>query len=161
MESTLQGQLKAWRQHLHRYPETGFDEVKTSDFIATILTTLGLDVHRGIGGTGLVASLTVGNGKRAIGLRADVDALNIAESAPGRAHASLTPGSRRARAASWRARTISSSGSTDAARMLVNGDALCNGGVPLHNARYDFNDEILSIGARYFAELARLALPVA
>ncbi|WP_321871787.1 M20 aminoacylase family protein [Burkholderia ubonensis] len=92
MESTLQGQLKAWRQHLHRYPETGFDEVKTSDFVATILTTLGLDVHRGIGGTGLVASLTVGNGKRAIGLRADMDALNIAESAPGRAHASLTPG---------------------------------------------------------------------
>lgn len=70
MESTLQGQLKAWRQHLHRYPETGFDEVKTSDFVATILTALGLDVHRGIGGTGLVASLTVGNGKRAIGLRA-------------------------------------------------------------------------------------------
>ncbi|KUZ71455.1 amidohydrolase [Burkholderia ubonensis] len=92
MESTLQGQLKAWRQHLHRYPETGFDEVKTSDFVATILTTLGLDVHRGIGGTGLVASLTAGNGKRAIGLRADMDALNIAESAPGRAHASLTPG---------------------------------------------------------------------
>ncbi|KWN16480.1 M20 aminoacylase family protein [Burkholderia ubonensis] len=92
MESTLQGQLKAWRQHLHRYPETGFDEVKTSDFVATILTTLGLDVHRGIGGTGLVASLTVGNGERAIGLRADMDALNIAESAPGRAHASLTPG---------------------------------------------------------------------
>ncbi|WP_431823942.1 M20 aminoacylase family protein [Burkholderia sp. F1] len=92
MESTLQGQLKAWRQHLHRYPETGFDEVKTSDFVATILTTLGLDVHRGIGGTGLVANLTVGNGKRAIGLRADMDALNIAESVPGRAHASLTAG---------------------------------------------------------------------
>ncbi|PCE30087.1 M20 aminoacylase family protein [Burkholderia ubonensis] len=92
MESTLQGQLKTWRQHLHRYPETGFEEVKTSDFVATILTTLGLDVHRGIGGTGLVANLTVGAGKRAIGLRADMDALNIAESAPGRAHASLTPG---------------------------------------------------------------------
>jgi hippurate hydrolase len=71
MESTLQGQLKSWRQHLHQYPETGFEEVDTSDYVANILATLGLDVHRGIGGTGLVANLTVGSGKRAIGLRAD------------------------------------------------------------------------------------------
>jgi amidohydrolase len=92
MESTLQGQLKTWRQHLHQRPETGFEEVSTSDYAANILKTLGLEVHRGLGGTGLVASLTVGNGKRAIGLRADMDALNIAENAPGRAHASLNAG---------------------------------------------------------------------
>ncbi|BCG02854.1 amidohydrolase (plasmid) [Paraburkholderia sp. PGU19] len=92
MESTLQGQLKNWRRHLHQYPETGFEEVNTSDYVANILATLGLDVHRGIGGTGLVANLTVGDGKRAIGLRADMDALNITEHATARAHASRTPG---------------------------------------------------------------------
>ena len=92
MESTLQGQLKSWRQHLHQYPETGFEEVNTSDYVANILAALGLDVHRGIGGTGLVANLTVGDGKRAIGLRADMDALNITEHAPARTHASRTPG---------------------------------------------------------------------
>ncbi|HEX7912159.1 MAG TPA: M20 aminoacylase family protein [Paraburkholderia sp.] len=92
MESTLQGQLKSWRQYLHQRPETGFEELKTSEYIAGILKTLGLEVHRGIGGTGLVANLTVGDGTRAIGLRADMDALNIGEQAPGRAHASLNAG---------------------------------------------------------------------
>jgi amidohydrolase len=92
MESTLQGQLKRWRRHLHQRPETGFEEVGTSDYVANILKTLGLEVHRGIGGTGLVANLTVGSGKRVIGLRADMDALNIAENAPDRAHASLHAG---------------------------------------------------------------------
>lgn len=92
MESTLQGQLKSWRQHLHQNPETGFEEINTSDYVANILQTLGLDVHRGIGGTGLVANLTVGDGKRVIGLRADMDALNIAEHAPGRPYVSLNTG---------------------------------------------------------------------
>lgn len=96
MESTLQGQLnnqlKSWRRYLHQHPETGFEEVNTSGYVANILNTLGLDVHRGIGGTGLVANLTVGEGKRAIGLRADMDALNIAEQAPDREHASRNAG---------------------------------------------------------------------
>lgn len=42
---------------------------------------------------------------------------------------------------------------------IGNGEARENGGIPLHNAGYDFNDDILQTGARYFAELARLALP--
>ncbi|SIT49329.1 Amidohydrolase [Paraburkholderia piptadeniae] len=92
MESTLQDQLKSWRRYLHQNPETGFEEIHTSDYIATVLQALGLEVHRGIGGTGLVASLSVGDGKRAIGLRADMDALNIAENAPGRTHISRTAG---------------------------------------------------------------------
>ncbi|HKR46894.1 MAG TPA: M20 aminoacylase family protein [Paraburkholderia sp.] len=92
MESTLQGQLKSWRQYLHQRPETGFEEIHTAHYVANILETLGLEVHRGIGGTGIVANLTVGNGKRVIGVRADMDALNIAEQAPGRAHASLNAG---------------------------------------------------------------------
>jgi hippurate hydrolase len=92
METSLQSQLKSWRQHLHQHPETGFEEVATADYVANILQTLGLEVHRGIGGTGLVANLTVGPGKGAIGLRADMDALNILENAPDRSHASCTHG---------------------------------------------------------------------
>ncbi|WP_250476062.1 M20 aminoacylase family protein [Caballeronia sp. GAFFF1] len=92
MEIALQSQLKSWRQHLHQNPETGFEEVATSDYVARALMALGLDVHRGIGGTGVVANLTVGNGGGVIGLRADMDALNIAENAQNRPHASRTQG---------------------------------------------------------------------
>jgi amidohydrolase len=92
MESTLKEQLTHWRRYLHQHPETGFEEINTSDFLATTLKSLGLEVHRGIGGTGLVANLTAGNAIRAIGLRADMDALNILEHAPNRAHASVISG---------------------------------------------------------------------
>jgi hippurate hydrolase len=85
-------QLVRWRHHLHRHPETGFEEVQTADYVASVLKALGLEVHRGIGGTGLVANLTAGDGKGVIGLRADMDALAITEAAEGRAHASQTPG---------------------------------------------------------------------
>lgn len=84
--------LKQWRHTFHRHPETGFEEFTTSDAVAKILTDLGLEVHRGIGGTGLVASLTVGEGCGVIGLRADMDALNITEQAQGRDHASCNDG---------------------------------------------------------------------
>lgn len=84
--------LKQWRHTFHRHPETGFEEFTTSDEVAKILTNLGLEVYRGIGGTGLVASLTVGDGSGVIGLRADMDALNITEKAAGRDHASCNHG---------------------------------------------------------------------
>ena len=85
-------QLVRWRHHLHRHPEKGFEEVHTADYVASILEALGLDVHRGIGGTGVVANLSVGSGRGTIGLRADMDALAIHENAPGRAHGSQAPG---------------------------------------------------------------------
>jgi len=91
-ETAFEQQLTEWRHALHRCPETGFEEKQTSDFVARVLADLGLEVHRGIGGTGLVASLTVGTGKGVIGLRADMDALNIHESVADRPHASQTPG---------------------------------------------------------------------
>ncbi|WP_085726668.1 M20 aminoacylase family protein [Pseudomonas sp. R37(2017)] len=84
--------LTQWRHAFHRHPETGFEEFDTSDEVARILESLGLEVHRGIGGTGLVASLTVGDGQGVIGLRADMDALDITEQAHGRHHASCRPG---------------------------------------------------------------------
>jgi hippurate hydrolase len=64
----LENEMAGWRHHLHAYPETGFEEFQTSDFVAGKLTALGLEVHRGIGGTGVVATLRAGGGNRAIGL---------------------------------------------------------------------------------------------
>jgi len=85
-------QLQSWRHHLHRHPEMGFDEKRTADYIARVLELLGLDVQRGIGGTGVVGNLRVGDGGGVIGLRADMDALAIAEAVEGRAHASQHAG---------------------------------------------------------------------
>src|SRR5688572_18951652 len=81
-----------WRHHLHSFPETGFNEVRTSGYVASVLAAMGLEVHRGIGGTGIVANLRAGDGPGVIGLRADMDALGITEDAPGRPYASLNAG---------------------------------------------------------------------
>jgi amidohydrolase len=91
-DDDFEQQLTRWRHHLHRHPETGFNETRTADYVADVLTLMGLEVHRGIGGTGIVANLAVGRSDAVIGLRADMDALAIHEAAPGRAHASQTPG---------------------------------------------------------------------
>ena len=66
--SDFDEQLTRWRHHLHQNPETGFNENKTADYIATILGAMGLQVQRGIGGTGIVASLRLGDGQGVIGL---------------------------------------------------------------------------------------------
>jgi hippurate hydrolase len=92
VDQELAADLVRWRHHFHRFPETGFNERKTSDYVANVLEALGLEVHRGIGGTGVVASMTVGSGKGVIGLRADMDALAMAETAEGRAHVSQNAG---------------------------------------------------------------------
>lgn len=84
--------LTGWRHAFHRHPETGFEEFNTAAEVARILQSFGLEVHQGIGGTGLVASLTVGEGAGCIGLRADMDALNITEQVPDRNHASCISG---------------------------------------------------------------------
>jgi amidohydrolase len=71
--------MRQWRQHLHRFPETAFEEMQTAEFIADKLAGFGLEVHRGLGGTGVVATLKVGNSDKKIALRADMDALFIQE----------------------------------------------------------------------------------
>lgn len=91
-EAALEAGWVRWRHDFHRFPETGFNEHRTADRVAQVLQLLGLDVHRGIGGTGLVASLTVGSGTGVIGLRADMDALAMGEAAPDRTHASTNAG---------------------------------------------------------------------
>ncbi len=68
-----------WRRDIHKHPELGFDEERTAAKVADLLTNFGLEVHTGIGKTGVVGVLRRGNGNRAIGLRADMDALPIQE----------------------------------------------------------------------------------
>ena len=91
VSSNLEAQMTAWRHHLHACPETGFEEHRTSAFVAETLASFGLKVTRNIGGTGVVATLRAGRANRAIGLRADMDALNIHEAGE-RPYASQTPG---------------------------------------------------------------------
>ena len=84
-------ELTAWRQDLHQHPELGFQEHRTSDFVAAKLAEWGIEVHRGIAGTGLVGVLKGQPGTGSIGLRADMDALPMQE-ANQFGHASKTPG---------------------------------------------------------------------
>lgn len=72
-------QLINWRHYLHKYPEVAFEEVNTARFISGKLREMGYEVKTGIGKTGIVASLTVGDGEKNIGLRADMDAINMQE----------------------------------------------------------------------------------
>jgi hippurate hydrolase len=71
--------LTSWRRDIHAHPELGFEENRTSDLVAEKLKSFGIDVHRGLGKTGVVGTLRVGNYSTAIGLRADMDALPILE----------------------------------------------------------------------------------
>ncbi|WP_331374628.1 M20 aminoacylase family protein [Sinorhizobium chiapasense] len=75
----LEKQMTEWRRDLHAHPEFGFEEKRTSAFVATKLREFGLDVAEGVGGTGVVGTLKRGSGNRAIALRADMDALRIPE----------------------------------------------------------------------------------
>jgi amidohydrolase len=69
-----------WRRHLHRHPELSFKEYETSRFIADLLESWGLEVRRGLaGGTGVMAKLVGGRTGRTVALRADIDALPIAD----------------------------------------------------------------------------------
>lgn len=75
----LQPEIAAIRRDIHAHPELAFEEKRTSDVVANYLEKLGLEVHRGMAKTGIVARLQAGTGKRAIGLRADMDALPLDE----------------------------------------------------------------------------------
>lgn len=75
----LLNQLIEWRHHLHENPETAFEEVNTANFVNEKLKGMVYDVETEIGKTGVVASLKVGDGTEVIGLRADMDAINMTE----------------------------------------------------------------------------------
>lgn len=86
--------MKCWRRDLHAHPELAFAEFRTSTLVADELEKMGMKVHRGLGKTGVVATLANGIGP-SIGLRADMDALPLSElgeiahcsTHPGRMHA--------------------------------------------------------------------------
>ncbi|MFZ4747663.1 MAG: M20 aminoacylase family protein [Sphingomonas sp.] len=81
----------ALRRDIHAHPELAFDEHRTADLIAARLASMGIEIHRGVGGTGVVGVLKRGTSKRMIGLRADMDALPLTE-ANRFAHASTVAG---------------------------------------------------------------------
>ncbi|MCV2349951.1 M20 aminoacylase family protein [Paucibacter sp. Y2R2-4] len=93
IESILQDApaITALRRDLHAHPELCFQEQRTSDLIAKVLTEWGIPVHRGLGTTGVVGIVKGGNSDRAVGLRADIDALPMSEHNQF-AHASTYPG---------------------------------------------------------------------
>ncbi|KAA0693351.1 amidohydrolase [Neorhizobium sp. P12A] len=81
----------ALRRDLHQYPELAFQERRTSKLVASRLSSWGYEVATDIAGTGIVATLARGNGRKALAIRADMDALPI-EEATGLAYASSNPG---------------------------------------------------------------------
>ncbi len=83
--------LVAIRRDLHAHPELCFKEVRTAKTVAHLLTQWGIDVHQGLGTTGVVGVIKSGSSPRAIGLRADMDALPLQEGNTF-AHASQHPG---------------------------------------------------------------------
>jgi len=75
----LAPRMADWRQRIHAWPELGFEEERTSALVAEVLRGLGLKVHTGLGGTGVVAVIDSGTPGMSIGLRADMDALPVTE----------------------------------------------------------------------------------
>lgn len=95
MPPDILAELTALRRDLHAHPELGFEEHRTSSIVAERLAAAGIEVTRGLGGTGVVGTLRRGSGNRAVMLRADMDALampeetglDYASTVPGRMHA--------------------------------------------------------------------------
>lgn len=91
-KTQLHREMTAWRRQFHQNPELGFEERATADFVASKLREFGLDdVAEGVGGTGVVGTLSRGTSNRSIALRADMDALRITEQGD-RPYKSATPG---------------------------------------------------------------------
>ncbi|MBS7812457.1 M20 aminoacylase family protein [Roseococcus pinisoli] len=84
-------EMTEWRRDIHAHPELLFEEHRTAEVVAKKLEEWGIEVHRGIAGTGVVGVLRSGNSGRSIGLRADMDALPMPEET-GLPHASTVPG---------------------------------------------------------------------
>jgi len=91
MDHSLAETLTAWRRHLHAHPELTQHEQETAAFVCARLSELGIPFVPGVGGHGVVATLSRGQSNRSVGLRADMDALPITETS-GVPHASTNPG---------------------------------------------------------------------
>jgi amidohydrolase len=91
MDKTLHDRLTGWRRHLHANPEVTLFERNTAAFVQDRLAELGIPFTAGIGGNGVVATISRGQSNRSVGLRADMDALPIQETS-GVSYASTNPG---------------------------------------------------------------------
>lgn len=91
MDIDLADRLTRWRRQLHANPEVSLDERDTAAFVCTRLQEMGIPFTPDVGGHGVVATLTRGDSSRAVGLRADMDALPITETT-GLSYASTRPG---------------------------------------------------------------------
>jgi amidohydrolase len=90
--AAFRGEMTAWRRDLHANPETAFEEHRTAQFVADKLQGFGIEVVRGLAGTGVVGVLKGRHeSERSVGLRADMDALDIHEQT-NRPYASKNPG---------------------------------------------------------------------
>jgi hippurate hydrolase len=89
--AAIEKEMIALRHTIHAHPELAYEEFVTSDLVAQRLQEWGYEVHRGLGGTGVIGTLKVGGGARRLGLRADMDALPIHETT-GLDYASRVPG---------------------------------------------------------------------
>ena len=78
-KSDLHEQMVTWRHHLHQHPELSFKEKMTSDYIASVLQSYDIEIHRGLAVTGIIATVHGQRDGNVIGLRADMDALPIQE----------------------------------------------------------------------------------
>ncbi|MEO5338814.1 MAG: amidohydrolase, partial [Magnetospirillum sp. WYHS-4] len=88
--AALVPEMLLWRRDIHAHPEAAFEERRTAALVAEKLRSWGIEVTEGVGRTGVVGSLTTGEGP-CLGLRADMDALKIVE-AEGLPHRSTVPG---------------------------------------------------------------------
>ena len=91
MDRSLAETLTGWRRHLHAHPELTLHEKETAAFVCARLSDLGVPFVAGVGGHGIVATISRGASNRSVGLRADMDALPIAETT-GLSYASGNPG---------------------------------------------------------------------
>jgi amidohydrolase len=91
MDNSLAETLTGWRRHLHAHPELTLHEQNTAAFVCARLNELGVPFVAGVGGHGVVATISRGPSNRGVGLRADMDALPIAETT-GLPYASSNPG---------------------------------------------------------------------
>ena len=91
MDKSLAETLTGWRRHLHAHPELTLHEQETAAFVCARLRELGVPFVAGVGGHGVVATISAGQSNRSVGLRADMDALPITETT-GLPYASGNPG---------------------------------------------------------------------
>jgi metal-dependent amidase/aminoacylase/carboxypeptidase family protein len=185
----LSSDLRTVRRDLHRHPELAFKEKRTAAVVAGLLREWGIEVHQGIGRTGVVGVIANGNSARAIGLRADMDALPIRE-ASGTAHASVHEGIAHSCGHDGHtAMLLCAQYALEAARALFGGALLLDAPAatsedfafmlqrvpgayiwlgsrvgdhspPLHDPAFDFNDDVLPVGAALLATLAERRLGI-